>query len=150
MLSNTCKTGIKAVIYLASKHKTDEKISVKEIADHIDASSHTVGKVLQSLVKQKVINSTKGPSGGFFINEKQLQQPIMVIINAIDGLGVFEECGLGLANCSSGHPCPIHKEYGAPRDMMKNIFDEKKIIDLLKPVTRGSTFLVSKILKGKN
>ncbi len=60
MLSYTCKTAIKAVIYLASAAESNEKKSIKDIARHIDASSHTIGKMLQMLVKRKVINSTKG------------------------------------------------------------------------------------------
>ena len=66
MLSLTCKTAIKAVIYLASKFESEEKSGIKEIAEYINASEHTVGKVLQTLVKEGVINSLKGPTGGFF------------------------------------------------------------------------------------
>ena len=70
MLSLTCKTAIKAVIYLASKFESGEKAGIREIADFINASEHTVGKMLQTLVKEKVINSAKGPAGGFYITAK--------------------------------------------------------------------------------
>ena len=80
MLSNTCKTAIKAVIYLASKADRNEKAGVKEVAQNINASEHTVSKILQNLVKQKIINSIKGPTGGFFITEAQRQQPIINIV----------------------------------------------------------------------
>src|SRR5678815_1262077 len=97
MLSLTCKTAIKAVIHLASKFESAEKSGIKEIAEYINASEHTVGKMLQTLVKQKVINSIKGPNGGFFITAKQMNQPLLNIIDAIDGKEVFNECGLGLS-----------------------------------------------------
>lgn len=142
MLTNTCKTAIKAVVYLASKHKDDEKIAIKEISEHINGSIHTIGKVLQILVRQGVINSVKGPSGGFFLNERQLNQPIIRVIESIDGLQVFDQCGLGLANCSGDHPCPIHKKYGKPRDMIKKIFTDTKISDLSNPLNKGITFLI--------
>ncbi|MCX6296634.1 MAG: Rrf2 family transcriptional regulator [Bacteroidetes bacterium] len=142
MLTNTCKTAIKAVVYLASKQKGAEKIAVKEISEHIDGSIHTIGKVLQILVRQGVINSVKGPSGGFFLNEKQLHQPIIRVIEAVDGLQIFEKCGLGLANCSGDHPCPIHKQYGKPRDMIKKIFTDTKILDLINPLNKGMTYLI--------
>ena len=51
MLSLTCKTAIKAVIYLASKFESGEKAGIKEIAEYINASEHSVGKMLQTLVK---------------------------------------------------------------------------------------------------
>ena len=53
MLSLTCKTAIKAVIYLASKFESGERTGIKEIAEFIEASEHTVGKMLQILVKEK-------------------------------------------------------------------------------------------------
>ena len=142
MLSYTCKTAIKAVIYLASKHDTRANAGIKEIAEYIDASEHTVGKLLQTLVKQKVINSVKGPSGGFYITGEQLNQPIINIVAAIDGNGVFKECGLGLSKCSSAHPCPIHNDYKVARDLIEKLFATNKIGDLYKPVTSGLAYLI--------
>ena len=71
MLSVTCKASIKAVIYLGSKSHLAEKASIKEVAEFINENEHTVGKLLQKLVKEELINSAKGPNGGFYINEKQ-------------------------------------------------------------------------------
>lgn len=142
MLSLTCKTAIKAVIYLASKFESCEKAGIKEIAEFIDASEHTVGKMLQTLVKAKVINSSKGPSGGFYINAKQKNQSIIHIVYAIDGNNVFNQCGLGLSKCSATHPCPIHNEYKAVRDLFEGMCTRKKINDLCKPVTSGLAYLL--------
>lgn len=141
MLSNTCKTAVKAVIYLASKFETAEKSGIMEIATYLDASEHTVGKMLQTLVRQDVINSLKGPSGGFYITKSQVQQPIINIVEAIDGNQVFKECGLGLTKCSSTHPCPIHHDYKEGRDRIEKLFRDKKIIDLCEPVNSGVTYL---------
>ena len=52
MLSHTCKTAVKAVIFLAIKFEKGEKSGIKEIAEYIEASEHTVGKMLQTLVKE--------------------------------------------------------------------------------------------------
>lgn len=141
MLSHTCKTAVKAVIFLATKYENDEKASIKEIADYIDASEHTVGKMLQTLVKQGVINSLKGPAGGFYISREQHQQPIINIVEAIDGDNFFKECGLGLRRCSATHPCPIHNDYKEARDMLEKIFRTKKIRDLCEPVNDGIAYL---------
>jgi Rrf2 family protein len=142
MLSNTCKTAIKAVIYLAAKHDTGEYVGIKEIAQEIEASEHTVGKILQTLVKQNVINSLKGPSGGFFISKQQKNQPLINIVEAIDGKLVFKECGLGLSKCSEKHPCPIHFLYKEGREIIENLFREKKVGDLCVPVNNGVAYLI--------
>ena len=142
MLSLTCKTAIKAVIYLASKFESGEKSGIKEIAEFIDASEHTVGKMLQTLVKENVILSSKGPSGGFYITAKQKNQPIIKIVEAIDGREVFKQCGLGLSKCSATHPCPIHDDYKEVRDRFEKLCTERKLSDLLEPVQNGLAHLV--------
>lgn len=141
MLSLTCKTAVKAVIYLATKSTLGVKSGIKEIADNISASEHTVGKLLQTLVKQGVINSLKGPFGGFYITEAQKLLPIIHIIEAIDGPNAFRECGLGLSQCSALHPCPIHDEYKVGRDILENMFRSKNVKDLCEPVNNGLAYL---------
>lgn len=141
MLSLTCKTAIKAVIYLCSRTDPDERPGVRDIAAAIQANEHTVGKFLQRLVKEKVINSVKGPSGGFFISKEQRTLPIMTIIEAIDGNQFFTECALGLSRCSEVHPCPIHHEFKEGRALMEKLFRTKRIIDLCQTVNSGFAFL---------
>jgi len=142
MLSLTCKTAIKAVIYLASKFESGEKAGNREIAEFIDASEHTVGKMLQSLVKEEVINSAKGPNGGFYITAQQKKQPVINIIEAIDGKEVFKQCGLGLSKCSDTHPCPMHDDYKTIRDQFKLMCQEKRVIDLCETVNDGFAYLI--------
>ena len=142
MLSHTCKTAIRAVIFLASTSEQGKRSGIREIAGIIDASEHTVGKLLQVLVKHNIINSAKGPSGGFYISSSQQRQPIINIVEAIDGKALFKECGLGLSKCSSRHPCPIHDDYKGVRDLFEKLCHEKTIADLGGPVNDGLTYLV--------
>ncbi|MCC6722424.1 MAG: Rrf2 family transcriptional regulator [Bacteroidia bacterium] len=141
MLSQTCKIAIKSVLYLASKHGGGNKISIKQISKFIGASEHTAGKVLQILVKQKIIQSTKGPSGGFYITPLQYSKSLMVIVDAIDGKHVFNECGLGLSKCSSTHPCPIHFEYKKSRDIFEKLFSEKSILEHCDTINNDKSYL---------
>lgn len=141
MLSLTCKTAIKAVVYLASKFQSGEKAGIREIAEYIGASEHTVGKMMQVLVKEGVINSVKGPHGGFYISGKQKSQPIIAIVEAIDGKDVFRQCGLGFSKCSSEHPCPLHDDYKEVRDRFEKMCRENKVSDLCAPVSSGIAYL---------
>ncbi|MBS1497028.1 MAG: Rrf2 family transcriptional regulator [Bacteroidetes bacterium] len=142
MLSLTCKIAIKAVIYIASNTDPDSRAGIKQIAEYINASEHTVGKLLQKLVKHSIINSNKGPSGGFYITARQMEQPIIKVVLAIDGKDVFNQCGLGLARCSAAHPCPLHNDYKAVRDLFETMCSQKKISELCNPVNNGLAYLV--------
>lgn len=142
MLSLTTKTAIKAVIYLSNRSRSGQKTGIKEISKHINANEHTVGKTLQRLVKNGVINSAKGPTGGFSLSQDQQNQPLFSVVETIEGKEVFNQCGLGLSQCSSTRPCPIHNEYKVARDLIEKIFKEKNIIDLCAPVENGLAFLI--------
>ncbi len=142
MLSVSCKASIKAVVYLGSKSESDEKSSVQEIAKFINENEHTVGKILQKLVKQDVIKSLKGPKGGFFITTEQKQQPIIRIIEAIDGEDVFNHCGLGLSKCSETHPCPIHDDFKKVRESFREMCERNEIKVLYENVNNGLAYLV--------
>lgn len=141
MLSKMCQTGIKAVIFLCSQSKLQKYAGIKQIAAAIDSSEHSVGKILQALVRDKIIGSLKGPSGGFFITAEQEALPIMKIVEAIDGREKFMECGLGLSRCSVHHPCPIHHQYEAIRSEMERVFREKKVGELCHAVHIGAAYL---------
>ncbi|MEO7317082.1 MAG: Rrf2 family transcriptional regulator [Ginsengibacter sp.] len=142
MISKTCKTAIKAVIYLCSKFESNENASIKEVAEYINANEHTIGKVLQTLVKQNIIKSMKGPSGGFFVTTEQRLQPIINIVEAVDGKELFISCGLGLSRCSASHPCPIHNDYKEARDILEKLFREKRVVDLCVPINEGIAYLI--------
>lgn len=141
MLSLTCQTAIKAVIFIATKSDTNTKVSITEIANNISASTHTVGKLLQVLVKDDIIKSLKGPSGGFYITSKQREKALIKIVESIDGDQVFKVCGLGLSKCSSTHPCPIHNDFKNVRDLFQSICINKTIQDLCGNVVNGNSYL---------
>jgi len=142
MLSISCKAAIKAVIFLGSKFESGDKSGIKEIAKYINENEHTVGKILQKLVKHKIIISAKGPTGGFFITGKQKNQPIVNIVEAIDGKEVFKQCGLGLNRCSEVRPCPFHNDFKPIREVFKKMCAEKKINDLYQNVNDGLAYLI--------
>lgn len=141
MISKSCKCAIRATVFIASKAKEKIKVSVKEIAEEIEAPKVFTGKILQTLNKHKIVTSLKGPYGGFYCDEIQLDLPIIEVIRAIDGIGVFTDCVFGLHQCSDDHPCPMHFEYSKTRDQMYTSFKNTTIRSLVNNLNEGVTFL---------
>src|SRR5690606_13422884 len=94
MFSKACEYGIRAVIIIESYSKNNKKIGIKEICNGINAPEPFTAKILQNLRKLDIINSTKGPNGGFFI-EKDKDIKLIEIVLAIDGDNIITKCGLG-------------------------------------------------------
>lgn len=115
IFSKTCEYAIRAVFFIAHTSLDGRRIGIKEIASGIESPEFFLAKILQDLSRKRVISSTKGPNGGFFISREDLKRPLSDIVEAIDGDGLFRGCALGLKQCSEVNPCPLHEEFKAIR-----------------------------------
>ena len=70
MISNSSKYAIKAVLYLALHSSEENKVMVKDMAEPINVPQAYIAKLLQELAKRKLISSTRGPKGGFYLSEE--------------------------------------------------------------------------------
>lgn len=125
--SKTCEYALRAVMYIASQSTNGRKIGIKEVADKINSPAHFLGKILQKLSKEGLIQSTKGPQGGFYISEEGLKRPLTDIVVAIEGTQFLYGCGMGLSYCSQENPCPLHDDFKEIRDRL-NIMLHKTTI----------------------
>jgi Rrf2 family protein len=141
ILSRSATYGLRAVLLLSLHTGKEERFGVKMIARELDLPEAFLGKVLQNLVRKGIIASTKGPRGGFYISEKNLQLPVIKIVEAIDGLDKFTACGLGLHECNDEKPCSIHHEYGPLRDNLFRVLSEKTLADFKEDIVEGRAVL---------
>lgn len=141
MFSQATKYAIKSVIYVWTKSLEDRKVGAKEIGTEIDAPEAFTAKILQSLVKAKIIGSNKGPNGGFFTDESHAKITLKDVVKAIDGDHLFSGCGLGLPKCSEKNPCPLHFEIVKVRQGIDVMLTSKSIKLLAVEVIKGETQL---------
>lgn len=141
MFSQASKYAIKSVIYVWTKSLEDSKVGAKEIGTEIDAPEAFTAKILQSLVKAKILGSNKGPNGGFFADESHAKITLKDVVKAIDGDHLFSGCGLGLPKCSEKNPCPLHFEIVKVRQGIDTMLTSKSIKHLAVEVIKGETRL---------
>jgi len=131
MLSNTCKYAIRAVLYLAINESESNKIGIKKISESLNMPSPFLGKILQVLAKHKILNSTKGPHGGFSLSKKADDISLLEIVKIIDGLDFFTTCIIGVKVCegdvSRQEICPFHDKLDPLRDELFNQFKNLSI-----------------------
>ena len=141
MFSQATKYAIKSVIYVWTKSLEDRKVGAKEIGTEIDAPEAFTAKILQLLVKAKIIGSQKGPNGGFFADESHTKVTLKDVVKAIDGDQLFTGCSLGLPKCSEKNPCPLHFEVVNIRKELDIMLTSKSIKHLAVEVIKGETRL---------
>lgn len=134
---------MRAVLYIAQQSGPDEKIGISAIAEGLDIPKHYLAKLLQQLSGHDVVQSIKGPGGGFFLTEEARRQPLLRIIEVIDGPQVFKRCALGLVQCSNAHPCAIHRYVVPFRDAFYSAVRNTTIDQLQREVDRGEAFITN-------
>lgn len=141
MLSNSSKYAIKAVLFLALHSSKENKILAKDISEPINVPQAYIAKLLQPLVKENIVSSTKGPKGGFYLEEVSLNKSIMSIIMVIDGEDKWNACMLSLEKCNQEKPCPLHHILSTSRNKILEHLNNKTINDLILSVKSGDSFL---------
>lgn len=142
MFSKACEYGIRATIYIAMQSLQENRVNLKDISKEIDSPVAFTAKILQQLVKNDIIESVKGPSGGFQIDKKDIDSIKLIhIVSAIDGDKIFNGCGLGLKECNEDFPCPVHFQFKEIRDELKKMSGETSIYELATGLEVGLTFL---------
>jgi len=124
------------------KSKDGRRIGIPEIATAIDAPTPFTAKILQTLAREGIISSIKGPNGGFYVDPDA--EPVLLsdIITAIDGSDqVLSSCALGLRDCSDKYPCPIHHQVKQYKDRLRKVMKSTTIQDLSLDLAKGKTFL---------
>lgn len=141
MLSNAGKYALNAVIYLATESSRDNRFRAKEIANAINVPLPFLAKLLQDLVRKNIISSVKGPGGGFYLSEENIKTSLLCIVAHIDGISKFENCVLGLADCSDTKPCPLHFAVQPFKRALYNELSTNTIESVAAKVKNGETFL---------
>jgi len=136
MFSSASKYAIRAVLFLAIKSNNKHKWGSTDIARELEVKKPYLSKVLQELARKKLISSSKGPNGGFYLNKTNRMNNLMEILNCFDDLGSFESCVLGFDDCSDANPCPLHVQAFAYREGLRYQFIHQTIDDLAKKMKR--------------
>lgn len=82
--------------------KAEVAINAIDIAEITNSSKHHTSKVLQRLVKQGMLGSTRGPSGGFYLKKKAKDIKLIEILEALEGNVEINECPIDNEICPFG------------------------------------------------
>ncbi|WP_312398369.1 Rrf2 family transcriptional regulator [Chryseobacterium sp.] len=127
IFSKTCEYAMRAMFYIAQRSQEGHRSGIKEIAEHIDSPEHFLAKILQKLSKEGIVQSAKGPNGGFYLDAKSLNRPLADIVTTFEGEQIFTGCGMGLSYCSEENPCPLHNDFKEVRNKITRMLVDTTI-----------------------
>ncbi|NPA38050.1 MAG: Rrf2 family transcriptional regulator [Chlorobi bacterium] len=87
--SNAMTIGMHSLIILAREKKP---LNAIQLADRIGSTKFHVAKVLQRLVKDRLLSSMRGPTGGFSLLKDPSEITVFDIYSSIEGEIDYDEC----------------------------------------------------------
>ncbi len=106
MLPKTAEYALRATVWLG--RDPDQTESADHLAEHTKVPRRYLHKVLQDLVRAKLVRSQSGPGGGYALARSPEKITILDVVNSVAPLERIRRCPLGLR--SHTQLCPLHAE----------------------------------------
>jgi len=132
--SKACEYGIRALTHLA--RQSNQLAVVRDISDAEGIPHYFLGKILQTMAKEGLVLSTKGPGGGFKLAQPAEEISLYDIKGAIDGVDDLHECAVGLEQCNDEMPCPLHDTFSPLRESIKQYLQGTTLAEMAEAVDR--------------
>ncbi len=133
--SRPTKVAIRILTHFAGGER--ERIhTVREISAGTGIPEPTVAKTLQCLAKEGVLQSRKGPGGGFRLAAPPEEISLRRIVHIIDGGDPFDGCISGGAKCEDDPLCPLHEKWMGVKEVIFDFMDSTSVRDMHEAVMR--------------
>jgi len=130
ILSKPSVYALRALLYLVSKEKDKEFVSIRELSEQLDISFHFLTKILQKLSENGLIRSSRGATGGVILKQAASSITISKIVMIMEGNDFFDKCILGLPGCGTKKPCPMHAFWKETKSSIKETFENTTLKEL--------------------
>ncbi|OFV84771.1 MAG: hypothetical protein A2620_05575 [Acidobacteria bacterium RIFCSPHIGHO2_01_FULL_67_28] len=100
---------------------------MREIAAGLGVPATYLAKVLQGLTRAGLLRAVRGPGGGVQLARPARDIRLWDVLAAVEPVGEFERCFLGLGECDDAHPCPLHESWGPIRARLLEMLQARSL-----------------------
>ena len=129
-ISEAVALAIHACVIIANQ-KAESKTTTTSIARALKASEAHLAKVMQRLSKAGIVDSVRGPGGGFVIKTKPEAIRLIDIYEAVDGVLKCSNCLFDHQSCD-GKTCLLGNFIENINEQVKMFFETKTLANLIK------------------
>lgn len=130
LYSKNCEYALR-ILSEISLRKANDKFLAEDIARKAKIAMPSARKVLQLLSEAKYLTAVPGPNGGYQLTRNPRAINLLEIIQTIDGKNCFDHCIMGLPQCSTKNPCPVHHLWAGIKVGMKGTMRRTKLTELM-------------------
>lgn len=130
MLNDTADYALRAVLHIASRAQ-GTKVTSATVAEELDLPANYLSKTLRRLAERGVLESTRGPGGGYTLAEPAREITLERVVEPFQPLGSRERCIMGRDACDDRSPCAAHDRWRALTEEIESFFRETTLAELL-------------------
>ncbi len=121
--------GIRSVLYLA--RQPFKKISfVNEISEEYKIPRSFLAKILQKLVKAKIVRSYRGVKGGFSLAKQSRDISVLNVLEAIEGKVALNVCLADKKQCNFSRHCPVSAVWATAQSKVVEVLNKSNFEDM--------------------
>ena len=128
MFSSTAEYALRAAAFLAQQSKG--LTSSQAISEATKVPRGYLSKVLNDLVNAGIIDSRRGPSGGFALSRPASRITVLEVVNAVDPIHRIRECPLGLKE-HKRRLCPLHRRMDEAIALVEQTFGRSTLAEMI-------------------
>lgn len=126
MLSLTAEYALRASVYLAKNH--GRQVNRQEIAEATSVPVDYLLKVLGALDTAGIVDSKRGPGGGYWLVNPPGKTSTLEVVLAVDSIPRIHHCPLGITEHTQ--LCPLHQLLDDAAQKTEQAFRAVSLLDL--------------------
>ncbi|HNW89617.1 MAG TPA: Rrf2 family transcriptional regulator [Bacteroidales bacterium] len=127
-ISEAASIGIHVIVLIA--RSKNNNMNVKKLSELTGASKNHIAKVMQRMVKDNFVKSTRGPAGGFILNKSPQDISLLNVYESLEGEMAISKCPFDHQICPFDE-CMMGGIIHKVTDELHEYFRNKKISDLM-------------------
>ncbi len=129
--SHTIKYALNTLVYLAEQ-PPEARNDVNQIAGALGIPKHYLGKILQDLRKQEIVESHRGRLGGFRLLRSPEDIGLYNVVSGIEDPRQYEMCIFDELECNRGRPCSAVCGWNRVKNCITEFMQNHSLADLQK------------------
>ncbi len=102
----------------------------KDLSEQLKLPAPYLAKILQKLARAEILESVRGPKGGFRLSRASHRITVGQVLEAMEGQGSLNGCVMGFPACDCDNPCPMHDAWVAVKAQVDSSMTSTTLRDL--------------------
>ena len=121
--------AVRVMIHLAGL-PPGSRVRQSELSRATEVTGHFLSKVLQQLVRSRLIRSQRGSGGGYALAVPGASVSLLDVVEAIEGPVRLNQCLMEVPSCDRKSWCPAHQTWAEAQAAVVNVLGAASMASL--------------------